>query len=261
MQSRQLNDRSMLVQFELKQNATVGVLFEEYEKLTATEKALFRLAVEMSQDTMDNISGHPLRADKDMLMLVQFELKQNAMVGVLVEEYAKLTETEKGLFRLAVRMNQDTRGSTSGYPHRTYNEPVSNIRTSDIKLRQIQPLARSLIKTLLEDYPTLLTDADIGNLMNRDYCQKTLGLYFGGFPLLRRRESGRKGSANDHQARYYVKLYAGKFYVCSQWWKDDHLSNARSLLRFVTGLAKRNPNHPGVPALERHKRALQDYIG
>ncbi len=261
MQSRQLNDRSMLVQFELKQNATVGVLFEEYENLTDTEKALFRLAVEMSQDTMDNISGPPLRADKDMLMLVKFELNQNAMVGVLVEEYAKLTETEKGLFRLAAGMNQDTRGSTSGYPHRVYNEPVSNIKTSDIKLRQIQPLAQSLMKTLLEDYPTLLSDTDIRNLMNLDFCQRVLGLKLAGFPLLRRRESGMKGSDNDQNNRYYVKLYAGKFYVCSQWWKDDHPSNARSLFRFVTKLVEMNPNHPGVPALEHHKRAFQDYIG
>lgn len=73
MQARQSKDMSMLVQFELKQNATVGVLFEEYLKLTDTEKALFRLALDMSQDAINNTprvttpqantSAYPGRAD------------------------------------------------------------------------------------------------------------------------------------------------------------------------------------------------------
>ena len=116
------------------------------------------------------------------------------------------------------------------------------------------------MKTLLEDHPSLLTEADIENLMNRDYVQNTLGLQLGGFPFLRRREVGRRGSDNDRHNRLYAKLYGGRFFVCSQWWRDDHFDNARSLLRFVDQLAGRNPNHPGIPELERHGTALREYI-
>ncbi len=56
-------------------------------------------------------------------------------------------------------------------------------------------------------------------------------------------------------------MYGGKFYVCNNWWKDYHHTNARSLLRFVTELAQRNPNHLGVHVLERHRQSLHDYIG
>ena len=117
------------------------------------------------------------------------------------------------------------------------------------------------MKTLLEDHPSLLTETDIENLMSRDYTQSILGLQLGGFPLLRRGEAGRRGSANDGQSRYYAKLYGGRFYVCSQWWRDDHLDNAKSLLKFVEELASRNPNHTGIRELERHGRTLREYIG
>ena len=117
------------------------------------------------------------------------------------------------------------------------------------------------METLLEDHPFLLTETDIENLMDRDYCQKTLGLQLGGFPLLRRREAGRRGSGSDGHDRFYYKPYAGRFYLCSQWWRDHHLSNARSLLRFVGETVGRDPNHPGIPDLERHMKALRDYIG
>ena len=123
---------------------------------------------------------------------------------------------------------------------------------------KLQPLVQSLMKTLLEDYPTLLDDTDIRNLLKRDYCKSNLGLQIGNHALLCRVEDGRM--VNGH-SRYWAKLYAGEFYVCSQWWKDHHVDNARSLLRFVEGLIGRMPDHPGIPALKRHRQDLRDYIG
>lgn len=117
------------------------------------------------------------------------------------------------------------------------------------------------MKALLEDHPSLLTETDVENLMDRDYTQHILGLRIAGFSLLRPREAGRRGSDNDGQDRYYAKLYGGRFYVCSQWWRDDHLDNARSLLRLVEEIAERNRDHPGTTDLERHKAALTGYLG
>ena len=156
---------------------------------------------------------------------------------------------------MVIGISQDATSNST----RRRSKPKTELDSQD-RPAQVQPLVRSLMKTLLEDYPTLLTDAEICNLKSRDYCQRILGLYMGGFPLLRGREAGRKGSDNDSQERYYVKLYANRFYLCSQWWKDDHLSNAKSLLRFLTELMQRNEDHPGVPVLERHKQAFRDYI-
>ena len=122
---------------------------------------------------------------------------------------------------------------------------------------RIQPLVQNLMETLLDDFPTLLDDADEHNMMDKERCKKVLGLRIGNHPLLRLQREGRK--VGD-QERYYSTVYGGKFYLCSQWGKAWHLENARSLLRFVTRLIERRVGHPGLTALERHRETLQDYI-
>lgn len=122
---------------------------------------------------------------------------------------------------------------------------------------RLQPLVRGLMQTLLDDYPTLLDDSEANNLTNPDYCKRHLGLKIGNFALLRNAADGRM--VNGH-GRYWKELYAGRFYVCSQWWKDHHKHNADVLRRFITELSQNQPNHPGVPALERHREMLTDYI-
>lgn len=214
--------------------------------------------------------------DEDWEKLLRHELENAPKVRAVLNAYAGLSESEKLLFRLAAGVSLDVdaksgmrrpiAGPTGDSPDAVRVSPDAAVKsdvptyTPPTNARRIQPLVQSLMKTLLEDYPTFLSDTDINNLMNRDYIQKILGLQIGGFPLLRKMESGRRGSVNDRKMRYYAKLYAGKFYVCKEWWKKDHLYNARSLLQFVNELADRHPAHPGIPALERHKKALSDYI-
>ncbi len=196
------------------------------------------------------------RFSRDLAMLLELELERNDRVRAVLAAYEEMTEEEKALFRLAAGISQDATVTARRTGHRASKE-----ETGQTQPAKLQPLVRNLMKTLLEDHPPLLTETDIENLTDRDYTQNTLGLQIGGFPILRRREAGRRGSENDRRSRYYAKLYAGRFYVCSQWWRDDHLDNAKSLLRFVEEIAGRAPQHPGVPELERHKRALMDYLG
>ena len=190
-----------------------------------------------------------------MNRLLDLELERNELVRAVVAAYQELTEGEKALFRLAAGITQDGAIEAIDPSHRSSNDGNDETHPD-----QVQPIIRNLMKSLLEDHPSLLTDTDIANLMDRDYTQRILGLQLAGFPLLRRRETGRRGSDSDRQDRFYARLYAGRFYVCSQWWKDYHLANARGLLMFVGELASRDPDHPGIPVLERHMRALREYI-
>ena len=122
---------------------------------------------------------------------------------------------------------------------------------------RLQILVDSLMLILLEDFPGLLTDQDQLNLLDRDYCQRTLGLELSGFALLRRLEDGKSFSGRD---RYWAEPYGGRYYVCSQWWQDHHLHNAKSLQTFISAIIRGNEGHPGVPALQRHWHQLNDFI-
>ena len=121
----------------------------------------------------------------------------------------------------------------------------------------LQPLVRDLMRTLLEESPSLLDDASLRNLMDSEYCKNQLALKIGNHALLRERQQGRKVSDHD---RYWAHLYAGKFYVCNDWWKSNHAHNANSLLRFLNELAHSKPNHPDLPKLDRHTARFRKFI-
>ena len=120
-----------------------------------------------------------------------------------------------------------------------------------------QGIVEALMRTLLEDHPTLLEARDVSNLMSADYCKEVLGLSIANLALLRHRDQGHM--VHGHP-RYWKHLYAGQLYVCSQWWKDHHCSNASVLLALVSGIAQRKSAHPGASRLDRHIRDLTDFI-
>ena len=49
-----------------------------------------------------------------------------------------------------------------------------------------QVIVEALMRTLLEDHPTLLDERDVSNLMDAEYCEGVLGLNIANFALLRR---------------------------------------------------------------------------
>ena len=121
----------------------------------------------------------------------------------------------------------------------------------------LQPLVRSLMTTLLDDYPELLDEETIANLTDSDYCKLNLGLQIGNFALLRRRQDGR--SIKGH-GRYWKEIYGGNYFVVSQWWKQDHTHNAQRLLRWVKQIIREAAMSPGRVALQRHRTALERYV-
>ena len=122
---------------------------------------------------------------------------------------------------------------------------------------KVQPLVQDMMRTLLQECPMILDDRGLQNLMDSDYCKNKLSLKIGNHALLREQQHGR--SINGH-SRYWKDIYAGKFYVCSQWWKDDHTHNANSLLQFLNELVRSKPNHPDLPKLDAHIARFRAFI-
>ena len=140
---------------------------------------------------------------------------------------------------------------------RSAYQKVEKREDRSIPVNKLQPIVRCLMKTLLEDHPTLLSDTLRRNLMKADYCKNDLGLTLSNLALLREVKNGRR--INGYP-RYWAKRYADRYYVCSEWWRDHHCHNARMLRRFVDKLGNRNLNDPGVLALKRHAEALEELV-
>ena len=92
-----------------------------------------------------------------------------------------------------------------------------------------QNVVYDLMRTLLEDYPTLLNSETIGYL---ETTTNPLGTKLS-YPLIRRRAEGR--ILNGH-ARYKKDLFADRWHVCTEWNKQQHRHNARKLAEWVESL-------------------------
>ena len=128
------------------------------------------------------------------------------------------------------------------------------------ELGQLQPLVRNLMQTLLEDYPDLLSESELQDLLNPVFCRVRLGLEMNDsdVALIRRRE---EGIIVNGLPKYWVKVYGGRYYVSKEWWPQHRTQNGPALLRWVGELIARNYSHPRVRELEWHRAAFQNYLG
>ena len=149
------------------------------------------------------------------------------------------------------------RGAPKGVQRRHSSRPIRPEGAGEGIPKGFQDLVQALMRTLLEEHPTLLDDRDLRNLMDSNYCKGELGLQIANFPLLRRRSDGTDVSG---RARFYKRPYAGEYYLCSQFWKDFHPYNAERFAKYVDDLVARRQGHPGCRALKGHLAALERFV-
>ena len=113
------------------------------------------------------------------------------------------------------------------------------------------------MQTILEQNPILLHEKWRHKLQDNKFCANHLGLKINNLALLRPKHHGRTISGH---ARYWKDLYAGEFYVCSQWWQENHLHNANCLVQFLTELEKETNDDASRQALVKLKENLFSYI-
>ncbi len=139
--------------------------------------------------------------------------------------------------------------------------PATNQQESSVRKTprdEFQDIVRGLMRTLLDNHPTMLGEGRLQALTDSDYCRGTLDLQLGGFALLRRQEQGREISGHP---RYWSRLYGGRFHVTNNWWPPYKLHNAESLLKFAGKLIAEQSDSEAIAALEVHRKALREYTG
>ena len=161
------------------------------------------------------------------------------------------------LFARSVKLLNLSSENRADHENDACDEITEGPALQDTEGQTLQDLVRDLMTTLLEDCPALLGDAELRHLKDPQYCKQELSLRIGGHALVRDIEKGRL--VNGH-ARYWAKPYGGKFYVCSQWWREHHPHNANGLLGFLHKLSRENPDHPDRLELDRHERGLRKLL-
>ena len=217
------------------------------------------------EDTFDRLRAEYSTIDWQLITNEEFG---SHLLSPTLEKAAAVADTSELFVRSAklLELGGLTERGSDGHPP---IQTEADRRNSDIPAKsskgqpgQIQPLVQSLMKTMLEDFPGLLSRRDLRNLMDPYYCRHTLGFLLGyevwDHALLRRQEDGILGK--DGRPRYYVKLYGGQYYVCSQWWKSDHYHNAESLLQFIDKLIDRRTGRTGIAKLEEHRAEFHNYL-
>ena len=176
--------------------------------------------------------------------------------GAVADTSELFVRAAKLLELTGIQPSKEAPQARTARPVQKTERAIKNVSAQSDSAMKLQPLVQDLMNALLVRYPALLDETDKRNLMDSDYCNHVLGLQIANHPLLRKIADGRRVSGHD---RYYKDQYGG-FYVCSQWWKNYHVDNAKRLLIFVTRLADRKAGEPNAPQLEKYKKIFQDYI-
>lgn len=95
-----------------------------------------------------------------------------------------------------------------------------------------QAIVYDLMRSVLETHPGLLDEETISYLEKEKNPFGTRLPH----PLIRKKSEGVQVSGHN---RYKNEVYAGRWYVCSQWWKDNHSHNAMKLAEWVKSLTDR----------------------
>ena len=97
--------------------------------------------------------------------------------------------------------------------------------------QSVQDFIKQTLTTLFKN--NLLTDQMISQLQNKNYSTNNFGIQY---PLLE--ISSAKIRDNKGHLRYWTRFKVGKYFVCSQWWKDNFSLHDSLIARWLRSLVK-----------------------
>jgi len=177
----------------------------------------------------DDISFHYYSNDKFNTDIAQKTLAQTITEADSSELFArsiKLLNITNKFKPVIVDQPVQKASSLRDYAIKEPTQPISSsshIRIDNIPIpttkevhESVQDYVKQVMRLLLNN--NLLTEDELKWLQDKEYCKKT---FFLQFPLIRITAEGYKD--NTGRGRYWSReIFGGKFYVCSQWWKDHH---------------------------------------
>ena len=159
-----------------------------------------------------------------------------AMGGVLVtdeviDEINEITENESGF------IDEPTSGLET--KSEINSEKSITIRGINIPLfinidENTQDFVKRVLRIMFNN--KLIPENEIKNMLNKDYSKQTFGI---AFSMLQDDETKIKDNAG--YIRYWKnEIFGGKYYACSQWWKDNANIYKHKLANWIMKIAKLN---------------------
>lgn len=113
------------------------------------------------------------------------------------------------------------------------NEKVSSLELHPYEGELFQDYVKRTMHLAFAN--NMLSDKEIEHLQDLNYSKRTFGL---SFPLLV--DSREKVYDKTGKPRYWTKEHFGKFYCCSQWWKEKIPQHEIKFSQWVAEINKRN---------------------
>jgi len=109
-----------------------------------------------------------------------------------------------------------------------------SIPTTKSADESVQDYVKKVMRLLLNN--EILTQDELRWLQDKEYCKKT---FFLQLPMIRNTAEGYKD--NTGRGRYWSKeIFGGKYYVCSQWWKDHHPTYLAKIGQWLERIEKKH---------------------
>ena len=190
-----------------------------------------------------------LTGEPDGLLCDLLEDKVRAMVGIKpqrsdIEDFLRHLPASRSILKPAERsptqppersipqnLRERTAGDGGSQPGASAG---ASVPTTDAAAcgEPLQDIVRDLMRAVLEDFPGTLDGETIERL---ETTTNPLGLKIGNHALIRKVADGTQVNGRN---RYWTQPFGGRWYVCSQWWRQDHRHNARKLKAWVESLIR-----------------------
>lgn len=103
----------------------------------------------------------------------------------------------------------------------SFNIPEEYLRKGESVQEYVKKVFNNLYKN------NILTEEILKELQDKEFCKKTFGL---NFSLLE--ENNRKTIVSGH-SRYYKNFKIGKYFLCSQWWKEKEFIYTKNIYSWI----------------------------
>ena len=116
---------------------------------------------------------------------------------------------------------------------------IINIRGINVPLyKNENEITQDFVKRTLRLFfnNNFLPEVEIRNMLDRDYCKRTFGIYY---PILQN-DRNELTDESGHFRYWLNEIFGNEYYACSQWWKSNDRIYRERLSKWIRRIGEIN---------------------